>query len=285
MNKELIYRVIFRFRNKYSVIEMCSLFDVCRSGYYYWIKKQAIADKDDNLANLITECQISTKQTYGYRRVKAWLLRKYDMIVNHKKLLRIMNKYSLLAQIRRRRKYKFCCDELHRYDNILNRKFTATRPNEKWVTDITYIHTAEGTLYLSAIRDLYDSSIISYNTGSEQNVKLVTDTIIKAVKTQKVTNGLVLHSDQGSQYTSNAYNRLTKEYGITPSMSRRGNCYDNACAENFFGILKSECINRFKPQTLCEAKELINEYIQFYNYERIQLKTNLTPHEIRCQVT
>lgn len=120
--------------------------------------------------------------------------------------------------------------------------------------------------------------------GSEQNIKLVTDTIIKAVKMQKVTNGLVLHSDQDSQYTFKAYNRLTKEYAITPSMSRRGNCYDNACAENFFGILKSECINRFKPQTLCEAKELIHEYIQFYNYERIQLKTNLTPYEIRCQV-
>lgn len=122
---------------------MCSLFDVCLSGYYYWIKKQAIVDTDDNLANLITKCQISTKQTYGYRTVKTWLLRKYEMVVNHKKLLRIMNKYSLLAQIRRRKKYKYCSDQLHRYDNILNREFTATSPNQKWVTDITYIHTAK----------------------------------------------------------------------------------------------------------------------------------------------
>ena len=131
------------------------------------------------------------------------------------------------------------------------------------------------------IRDLYDNSIVAYKTGTEQTVNLVTDTIRLAKKKEKVTAELQLHSDQGFQYTSNAYFNLTKSYNITPSMSRRGNCYDNAMAENFFGILKSECINRRKISTYHEACIIIREYIHFYNYERIQLKTKLTPLEKR----
>jgi len=133
------------------------------------------------------------------------------------------------------------------------------------------------------IRDLYDNSIVAYKTGTEQTVNLVTETIKLAKKKEKVTAELQLHSDQGFQYTSNAYFNLTKEYDITPSMSRRGNCYDNAMAENFFGILKSECINRQKIKDFAMAKSLIYEYIDFYNNQRIQLKTKLTPLEKRCQ--
>ena len=133
------------------------------------------------------------------------------------------------------------------------------------------------------IRDCYDDSIISYRLGTEQTVNLVLNTIKDAIEKEKVTSELQLHSDQGFQYTSHGYFTLMKEYGITPSMSRRGNCYDNALAENFFGILKSECIYRIKPKTIAEAKALIDDYIYFYNYERIQLKTKLTPYEKRCQ--
>ena len=142
--------------------------------------------------------------------------------------------------------------------------------------------TKQGVLYLSMIRDLYDNSIIAYKTGTEQTVNLVLNTI-RAAK-EKVAVEVQLHSDQGFQYTSKGYFNLTKEYGITPSMSRRGNCYDNACAENFFGILKSECIYRIRPNSLDEARKLIDDYIYFYNYERIQLKTKLTPYEKRCQL-
>ena len=138
-------------------------------------------------------------------------------------------------------------------------------------------------LYLSIIRDLYDNSIIAYKVGNEQTVHLVLDTIKAAMEKEKVTTELQLHSDQGLQYTSHGYFNLTKEYGITPSMSRRGNCYDNAMAENIFGILKTECIYRNKLKTFTEARRLIADYIYFYNYERIQLKTKLTPYEKRCQ--
>ena len=157
---------------------------------------------------------------------------------------------------------------------------------QKWVTDISYIHTKQGVLYLSVIRDLYDRSIVAYKTGKEQTVNLVLDTIRLAVRKEKlckkkVTAELHLHSDQGFQYTSHGYFKLTKSYGITPSMLRRGNCYDNALAENFFGVLKTECIYRHKPEIFKEANEIIDRYIHFYNHERIQLKTGVAPLTLR----
>ena len=173
--------------------------------------------------------------------------------------------------------------QLHKYANLLNREFSADEPNQKWVTDISYIHTQQGVLYLSVIRDLYDNSIVAYKTGTEQTINLVLHTIKAAKEKEMVTTELQLHSDQGFQYTSHGYFNLIKEYGITPSMSRRGNCYDNAMAENFFGILKSECINRQRIESFAMANLLIDDYIYFYNYERIQLKTKLTPIEYRCQ--
>ena len=205
-----------------------------------------------------------------------------DIHHNPKTILRVMNKYSLLSVIRRRRYVKYG-EALHRYPNLLNRNFTADRPNQKWVTDISYIRTGQGFLYLSVIRDLYDNSIVAYKTGTEQTGDLVLNTIRAAKKNEKVTAELQLHSDQGFQYTSQAYFKLTQEYGITPSMSRRGNPYDNALAENFFSILKTECIYRQKIPTFEEARSLIDDFIFFYNHQRIQTKTKLTPLELRCQ--
>lgn len=278
-----MFRVIFRFKEKYYIKSMCEFFKVSRGGYYEWVKRIDISDKDEKIYELIKECQTISKQTYGYRRVKIWLLRKSNININHKSVLRIMNKYGLLAKIRRHRKYAKYDQYLHRYDNLLNREFNAIKPNVKWVTDISYINTKQGVLYLSIIKDLYDNFIVAYDYSSSQNINLVVNTI-KKVK-EKVAAGTSLHSDQGFQYTSHAYYGLLKEYGIIPSMSRRGNCLDNACAENFFSTIKSECIYREKPKTLAEAQELINEYIYFYNYERIQTKTKLTPYEKRCQLT
>ena len=134
------------------------------------------------------------------------------------------------------------------------------------------------------IRDLYDNSIVSYKTGKAQSIGLVLNTIKAAVQKEAVAVELQLHSDQGTQYTSTGYFNLTQQYGIIPSMSRRGNCYDNAMAENFFSILKTECIYRHKPKTFDEAIALIDDYVWFYNNERIQLKTKLTPLEKRRQL-
>lgn len=281
MRPEVKYRVIYRHKSKYSISEMCRLFKVSRSGYYGFVKRMEKPAKDLELSELIMECQAETKRTYGYRRVAIWLERK-GVHHNPKTILRVMNKYNLLSVVRRR-KYCNYSQTLHRYDNLLNRDFNADRPNQKWVTDISYIKTAQGFLYLSVIRDLYDRSIVAYKTSTVQNINLVLNTIKAAKKKEKVTGELQLHSDQGFQYTSPAYYNLTKSYNITPSMSRRGNPYDNALAENFFSILKTECVYRMKITTLEEARRMINDYIYFYNHQRIQLKTKLTPLELRSQ--
>lgn len=273
--------VIYRHKEKYSISEMCRFFGVSRSGYYGYVTRMDIPAWDLPLAEKIRECQDECGKTYGYRRVHIWLERN-GIYRNPKTVLRVMQKYGLLSVIRRK-KYRNYGEHLHKYPNLLNRDFSAQRPNQKWVTDISYIHTKQGVLYLSVIRDLYDNSIVAYKTGTEQNVNLVLSTIRAAKKKEKVTAELQLHSDQGFQYTSQAYFKLTQSYGITPSMSRRGNPYDNALAENFFSILKTECIYRVKLQTYEEARLLIGEYIHFYNHQRIQLKTKLTPLEKRCQ--
>ena len=273
--------VIYRHKDKYSISEMCRFFSVSRSGYYGYVSRMDVPAKDLPLAEKIMECQERCGKTYGYRRVHIWLERQ-GIHHNPKTVLRVMQKYNLLSVVRRK-KYRNYGDYLHKYPNLLNRDFTTERPNQKWVTDISYIKTRQGTLYLSVIRDLFDNSIVAYKTGTEQNINLVLSTIRAAKKKEKVTAELQLHSDQGFQYTSHAYFKLTKSYNITPSMSRKGNPYDNALAENFFSILKTECIYRIKFNTYDEARLIIDEYIHFYNNERIQLKTKLTPREMRCQ--
>ena len=281
MRASIKYRVIYRHKNKYSISKMCRFFKVSRSGYYDYVKRMDIPAKDLPLAEKIKECQEKCGRTYGYRRVHIWLHNE-GIDVAPKTVLRVMQKYNLLSVIRRK-KYRNYGNYLHRYENLLNRDFHADRPNQKWVTDISYIKTMQGTLYLSIIRDLYDNSIVAYKTGTEQNINLVLSTIRAAKKKEKVTAELQLHSDQGFQYTSHPYFKLTQSYNITPSMSRKGNPYDNAMAENFFSILKTECIYRTKLRTYEEARLLIGEYIHFYNNERIQLKTKLTPLEKRSQ--
>lgn len=273
--------VIYRHKDKYSIREMCRFFEVSRSGYYGYVSRMEVPAWDLPLAENIRECQEKCGKTYGYRRVQIWLQR-HGIYRNPKTVLRVMQKYGLLSVIRRK-KYRNYGEHLHKYPNLLNRDFHAERPNQKWVTDISYIHTRQGVLYLSIIRDLYVNSIVAYKTGTEQNINLVLSTIREARRKEKVTAELQLHSDQGFQYTSSAYFKLTQSYGITPSMSSRGNPYDNALAENFFSILKTECIYRVKLQTYEEARLLIDQYIYFYNNQRIQLKTKLTPLEKRSQ--
>ena len=282
MRPKIKYAVIHRHRDEYPVSVMCKFFGVSRSGYYDFVKRLEKPEPDAELAGMIEHCQQKTDKTYGYRRVWKWL-KDRDITRNPKTVLRIMKKYGLLSEIRRQRKWVNLGQQKHKYKNLLKRQFRADKPNNKWVTDISYIHTREGVLYLSMIRDLYDNSIVAYKTASRQTVNLVLDTIRLAMKKEEksVAAELQLHSDQGFQYTSEAYFKLTQSYGITPSMSSKGNPYDNAMAENFFSILKTECIYRHKPNSFEEANEMIDRYIYFYNHERIQLKTGVAPLTLR----
>ena len=270
--------IIYRHRTEYPVAVMCEFFGVSRSGYYAFVHRLGRPEKDADLAEVITQQRERSFRTYGYQRMWLWL-KSQNIFRNPETVLRVMKKYNLLSEIRRRRKWQQLGQQVHKYKNLLNRDFHADKPNSKWVTDISYIHTKQGVLYLSMIGDLYDNSIVAYKTGTEQTVNLVLDTIRLAMKQEKkrVAAELYLHSDQGFQYTSQAYFTLTQAYGITPSMSRRGNPYDNAMAENFFSIIKTECIYRRKPATFSEANEMIDSYIHFYNHERILLKTGEAP--------
>ena len=280
MRAQLKYAVIHRHHEEFSIATMCRFFGVSRSGYYGFARRLGRSEKDAVPAQCIAQQQDKCFQTYGYRRMHLWLERQ-GIHHNPKTILRIMKKYGLLSEIRRPRKWRQMGQQLHKYQNLLNRNFHAEAPNRKWVTDISYIQTKQGVLYLSMIRDLYDNSIVAYKTGTQQTVNLVLDTIRLAMKGEKKAAAaeLQLHSDQGFQYTSQAYLNLTQEYGITPSMSRRGNPYDNAVAENFFSILKTECIYRHKPATFSEANEMIDRYIHFYNHDVIY-KGWITPPKI-----
>ena len=177
MKASVKYKVIYRHKDSYSISEMCRFFEVSRSGYYDFVNRLDTPAKDLPLDQMIQQCQEQCRNTYGYRRVHIWLERQ-GVHKNPKTVLRIMRKYNLLAVIRCR-KYKHYRDTLHRYPNLLNRNFHADRPNQKWVTDISYIKTLQGTLYLSIIRDLYDNSIVAYQTGTGQNNQLVLNTIRK----------------------------------------------------------------------------------------------------------
>ena len=164
---------------------MCRFFQVSRSGYYDFVHRLGRPEKDAALAAIIAEQRERSFRTYGYRRM--WLvLEQRGIHRNPKTVLRIMEKYGLLAEIRRRRKWVNMGQQVHKYENLLNRRFHADRPNSKWVTDISYIHTKQGVLYLSIIRDLYDNSIVAYKTGTEQTVNLVLDTIRLAMRKEKV---------------------------------------------------------------------------------------------------
>jgi transposase InsO family protein len=263
---------------------MCEFFGISRAAYYAWLKQLETPDPNVDRIELIQEAYETSHKTYGYRRITLWISKNKGVCINHKAVLRLMNRMNIHCVARKRKIYKKVTElgTYHCYENVLNRQFTASQPNQKWVTDITYIATQQGWCYLSTIKDLYDGFIVAYSCGLNNSIGLVTRTVRQAKQKEKVTDGLILHSDQGIQYTSQAYHDvLTKEYNITPSMSRRGNCWDNAPMENFFGHLKEEYIRQFKQTTFKETEQLVDEYIHFYNYERIQLKTRQTPYETR----
>ena len=262
---------------------MCRFFGISRAAYYAWRKRMDQPDPDAERKQLILEAYDESKKTYGYRRIDLAIRRK-GKIINHKAILRLMNRLGIHSIVRRRKTVTKMrqLEIYHHYENVLNRDFSATRPNQKWVTDITYVLTQQGWAYLSTIKDLFDSFIVAHVISLSNSVALVTKTVRQAKEKEKVTGGLILHSDQGHQYTSHAYHVLTQQYNITPSMSRRANCWDNAPMENFFGHFKEEALRHFKTPTFEEAKQIVEEYVHFFNYERIQLKTRQTPFEVRC---
>lgn len=266
---------------------MCAYFKISRAAYYAWQKRIEQADRDLPRMQQVLAAYEASHRIYGYRRITLWLAHNRNLQINHKTVLRLMNKLGIHSIARRRNLYRKASElDIHyRYPNRLQRDFSATRPNQKWVTDVTFVHTQQGWGYLSAIKDLYDGFIVAHLFSKENSPALVTRTLQLARRKEKVTDGLILHSDQGLQYSSLPYAVLTSQYNITPSMSRRANPWDNAPIESFFSHLKEEALRHLHNPTFEQASQVIEDYIAFYNYERIQLKTRQTPFQTRCLST
>lgn len=224
------------------------------------------------------------KGILGYRRMVLHMRRLFDMPLNHKRIYRLMKLTGIQSVIRRKRKKYIRSVPQHVAENILNREFKAEKPNEKWVTDVTEMkYGASQKAYLSAILDLYDGSIVSYVLGTSNNNPLVMKTLDQAIKKVKGATPLI-HSDRGFQYTSHEFRRRTKKAKMTQSMSRVGKCIDNGPMESFWGMLKSEKYYLNKYETFEELKKAIEEYIHFYNNERLQQRLNgLSPLEYRAK--
>jgi putative transposase len=263
---------------------MCQFFGVSRAAYYAWVKRLEQPDPDRERMEYVQEAYEKSRHTYGYRRVGLWLQKHKGICMNHKAILRLMNKLNIRSVARKRKVFRKMekAEIYHYYDNLLNREFIASQPNQKWVTDVTYIATRVGWAYLSTIQDLFDGFIVSHQLARVNSLELVLDTLKRAQQNEQIPQALILHSDRGYQYTSHNYAALIQDYAIIPSMSRSGNCWDNAPMENFFGHLKEEALRQQPIPSFEEARHIIEDYIHFYNYERIQLKTKQTPFETRC---
>jgi len=259
---------------------MCEFYNVSRQGYYDYIKRQQAGNPDLELIDMIAECQRANKNRLGYRRVQKWLERERGLKVDDKKVYRVTSRNNLMSVIRRRKTLRYKPNGNLKYENVLNRKTHSDMPNTDWVTDISYIVMPDGTAYLSAIRDLCGQFVVAYRTARRQDYSLVRNTIADAMQSEKPEKPPLLHSDGGGQYRSYDHKKVIDEYGLTPSMSKPATPGDNAMAENFFSIFKTECIYLEKPKTLDEALTLTDEFLQYYNYERIQ-GNGLTPYEER----
>ncbi|WP_141522257.1 IS3 family transposase [Bacillus pseudomycoides] len=289
-NKSIEYEIIYTLKQNFSIVLLCEIAGVSRSGYYKWGKKKNNPSEkmkeDQFIMSKITECELDPdiNGSYGYPRVCTWLKKYYGLQVNHKRVYRLMRKMGIQAKIRKKKwKHFGLKEQCVVSENRLNREFSAIRPNEKWVTDITYLTFNSKRMYLSVIIDLYNNEVVAYQVSENNNLKLVTDTVNKALRNRNV-HGTILHSDRGYQYTSKKYNQLLKKYKMNVSMSRKGNCYDNACVESFFSHLKSECFYRNEFHEKEGIFKSIRRYMKYYNNRRFQKKlNNLSPIEFKTK--
>lgn len=256
---------------------------MARSTFYYHIKKSHDKDWYEDLKILVCSIYHQNKGRYGYRRITAELKNK-GYIINHKTVLKLMNLCGIKCKVRLR-KYRSYKGEVGKIaPNLLQRDFRADKPNEKWATDVTEFSIAGKKLYLSPIIDLFNGEIISYNIAERATFHQTMDMIKKAFAKIPDSSNLILHSDQGWQYQMKQYQHQLKLKGIKQSMSRRGNCLDNAVIENFFGHLKSELLYLQKFNSVEHFKKELEEYIDYYNNKRIKLKLNgLSPIKYRTQ--
>jgi len=255
---------------------------MARSSFYYHQKQSKLTDKYKTIKELIKSIYQKHKGRYGYRRITDELQNK-GIIINHKTVFRLMNLLGLKSIIRVKKYKSYKGEQGKIVPNILERNFTATAPNQKWATDITEFSVCGRKLYLSPIIDLFNQEIISYELTERPLFNQVVMMLKKAFNKIPNNTNLILHSDQGWQYQMKQYQYLLQQKGITQSMSRKGNCLDNAVIENFFGIVKSELFYIQKFKSIEHLKKEINQYINYYNNERIKSNLNkMSPIKYRA---
>ncbi|QIB59881.1 IS3 family transposase [Megamonas funiformis] len=281
--RKTLVLVIAKLRKKYTLKALLNYTKLAKSTYYDALKKLSREDKYKGLKTLIHNICNKNHGRYGYRRV-TMQLHKQGIKINHKVVMRLMKEENLTCKVRAKKYKSYRGQEGKIAKNILNRNFKAEKPNEKWATDVTEFALCNEKIYLSPIIDLYNGEIISYKISKRPILKQVLDMVEDATRKIKKTKGIILHSDQGWQYQNKKYQKLLKEKGIIQSMSRKGNCLDNAVIENFFGLLKSELFYLKKFKSVEDFIKELKSYIKYYNTKRIKIKLKgLSPVEYRIK--
>lgn len=275
---------IDEYRDKYRLKSMCKALRVSISGYHAW-RKRPISERkieECRLVGIIENVHEKSRESYGSPRIHAVLNKMEDVDCSLSRTARLMRKHGIKA--RSKRKFKATTNSKHKLpvaENILNREFNPENPNKAWAGDITYIWTNEGWLYLAVVLDLFSRKIVGWAMDETMSRELVLKALRMAIQTRQPDKGLITHTDRGSQYASEDYQKLLKLYHAVCSMSRKGNCWDNAVVESFFGTLKQEHIFFEKFETRDEAKRSVFEWIEgWYNIERIHSSLgNVSPAE------
>lgn len=281
-SKTARFEIIEDLRVRHSLIWLLKLAEVSRSGYYKWRKARQTANERKQKEKELESHLMAIHRVhpyFGYIRMTV-ALRREGLLVNHKKVYRLMKKLGICSVIRKKRRF-FGSQVSVVNPNRLKRKFQADSPRTKLVTDITYIRAGDQFVYLSAIQDLFNNEIVAWHLSERNDLALVHETL-DMLSQDTDLSGVILHSDQGFQYTSKPFNRKLKQLGMLGSHSRRGNCLDNACIESFFSHLKTEKIYLNEAASKAEVEQQVSEYILFYNRDRFQKKlNNRSPMEYR----
>lgn len=274
--------MIWELRHEHRVGLLIEIAGIPRSTYYYYSKQfnSPKPDKYAEIKELIRKIYDESKGRYGYRRITAELRKTH--IINHKTVQKLMREMGIFCRVRMKKYNSFKGEAGRIAPNLLERDFKADKPNQKWVTDVTEFALFGTKLYLSPVIDLYNGEVVSYNLSRHPNMMQITDMLEKAFAKIPDNTNLILHSDQGWQYQHKHYRKMLKDKGIRQSMSRKGNCLDNACAENFFSLLKTELLYLQEFVSVEHFIAELKNYIEWYNNERIKLKLGgLSPVEYR----
>ena len=267
------YAWIKEHQKSFNITLMCKICNVNRSAYYHWVNNGCILNKvDEKLNQLIKDIFYQYREVYGTRRIKKVLVQEYGVIVSTRKIAKIMKSLGLIVKMKRKFKV-ITTDSNHNYrisPNRLQRDFRTNVPNEVYVGDITYIRTQQGWLYLAVVIDLYSRKVVGWSMDDNMETSLVNNALQMALHNRTPPPNLIWHTDRGSQYASDSHRELLEEYDILQSMSRKGDCWDNAVSESFFHSLKTELVHHERFKTRVEANQAIFEYIEvFYNRQRL----------------